>query len=109
VVVSVDYNGVGGVGIKITEEMIAILIDRKLFTSEEWEGDKHSCLETLGIIYEEAGSGAYGGDQSFYLFVAGETLDSVIVNAPLFIEKLAGVGIAITKEEIVVISDLCMW
>ncbi len=53
----VDYDGVGGIGIELTEEMIEYAIDHEVFTEEEWDDDRDYCLSKgEGFVYSVAGS-----------------------------------------------------
>lgn len=100
----IDYDGVGGIGIEIDEDVHLKLIENGVFTDDEWDEDRDGCLEELDILYQQAGN-AYSGDVTFYLFVEGENLIEINRNAPKFIDKLNAVGINITIDKLKVISE----
>ena len=104
----VDFDGVGGVGILFTDEMMDKAIAKGKFTREEWEDDPCGCIETLEMLYATAGS-AYTGNEWRYLFVSGETLPEVNDRAPAFISALADIGIEIGLEDLKIISDGYVW
>ena len=43
----IDYDGVGGIGIELTEELVQRFIAAEYFTEEEWQDDYEDCLETI--------------------------------------------------------------
>lgn len=102
----VDYDGVGGVGLLLTDERIAGLIESGIFTEDQWGEDRYESLERIGLTYYEAGSANYGGEVRWYLVVDGDTLADVNNNAPAFVEKAKKVGIITTVDELEIISDL---
>lgn len=104
----VDYNGVGGIGVKLEDEMIEKLIASGLFSGEEWEEDEQECVEKIRIGYSEAGN-CYSGNTWFYLLVEGETLPEINANKLEFIGRLSDIGITIADEDLKVISDLHIW
>lgn len=73
---SVDYDGVGGIGIELTDEVLLCIIDKGIFTEYQWEDDRHLTLESLGLSFSEAGS-YYSGNLKQYLFVDGNNLKEV--------------------------------
>ena len=101
----IDYDGVGGIGIEVTDKIINKLIEKKVFTSEEWEDDECGCIESVGMLYQQAGN-SYSGDETYYWLVEGANLTEINANAPKFIEKLAKLGIIITLDDLMVISDM---
>lgn len=103
----VDYDGVGGVGVEITEEM-----KRKLVVANEgaFDGYMDELLSDLELEYKEGGSGSYTGkENTFYLMVEGDTLEEVYNNSKGFISKLSEMNIDIKLGDIVVIEDLHVW
>ena len=103
---SVDYDGVGGIGILLTDEIIEKLMDGNLFTKEEWDNDKYECVERLNVSYQTAGN-AYSGDTHFYLLVEGSTLAEINYNADEFINWLVNnLGFNIDYNDLMVISDI---
>ncbi len=105
----VDYDGVGGIGIEFTNEMVEKFIAGGLFTEEEWSDDSNECMERIGIPFNEAGSASYGGQGTMYLMVEGETLDDILSNEKAFCKKLSGEGIIIGRNDLKVISDILIW
>lgn len=105
----VDYDGIGGMGIEITDEMVEVLIASGKLTKEEWDEDPHSCLDDIGITFCEAGSYCYGGDRRMYWLVDGDNLDEVNANATEFIANLGKLGIILSTKDLVVIQDIHAW
>jgi hypothetical protein len=108
----IDYDGVGGIGIELTEELVQRFIAAEYFTEEEWQDDYEDCLETIGkkfnISFTSAGN-FYSGDIVHYLLVDGENLKEINENSKTFIEKLKIVGIELSEESLKVISDYKVW
>ena len=103
----IDYDGVGGIGIKVTDEIVETLIENKAFTEEEWEEDPYECCEDLDVEYAIAGNLMHdSGDM--YLLVEGNTLDDINLNKDKFIEALDKVGVKITSKDLLVISEMCV-
>lgn len=46
---NVEFSGVGGVGVKLTAEMINYAIDNEIFTNDDWDDDPLICLSKLNI------------------------------------------------------------
>lgn len=106
---SVDYDGVGGIGVLVTDNHIQLMIDNGLFSREEFEDDQSNCMDGVGIPYSCAGS-FYQEDASyFYFLVSGKNLPEINSNAPKFIESLASIGIIVSDVDLIVISDLMIW
>ena len=109
----VDYCGIGGIGIKITDDMKDI-ISLKYYSINNIDEDDDDyeeiyfseILDDYGLEYSEAGSEGYGGEGRYYLLVEGNTLLEVQNNTDDFIKSLKDVGIKITVEDLQVISDL---
>ena len=104
-----DYDGVGGVGIRVTNDHIQTMIDKGLFSREEFEEDQSNCMDSLGIPYSCAGSFYQENASYFYFLVKGEILDDVIENKHEFIKSLSYIGINITDSDLIIISDLMIW
>jgi len=102
----VDHDGVGGIGVEITSEMVAQLIENGKFSEDDWDDDAYSCLDELGIEYQKAGAGDYGGQDRWYWMTPGKTLAEINQNAPDFITRLQSIGINISVDELRVIEDL---
>jgi hypothetical protein len=101
----IDYSGVGGIGIKLTDEMVSLAVRNGLFTDEEWEEDPLGCMEEFGIEYDSAGND-FCDDSTYYLLVEGKTLNDINSNSTKFIDSLKIAGIEISKNELLVISDI---
>jgi|GEM_PF-6478644 len=101
----VDYNGVGGIGIKVTDDIICELIENGTFIEEDWDDDPDECLNDIGLAYASAGN-CYSGDTYYYWFVSGKNLDEINANANGFIKKLDDLGIRVTTKDLMVIEDL---
>jgi hypothetical protein len=103
----VDYNGVGGIGLEVTNE-----IKKKLVVAND--GDFCGCMDTLlddlEFEYREAGDGNYSGEENtYYIMVEGENLREIIENSEPFIERLSNMGIIVTFDNLKVIEDLRVW
>lgn len=106
----VDYSGVGGIGIELTDEMVEYAIDKGVFTEEEWDDDWDYCLSKMdGFVYSTAGS-EYSGDICHYLFVPATTLGKINEYAPIFVEKVREYfGVDIAVDDLKVISDIYIY
>lgn len=105
----VDYNGVGGIGIRLKSEMVNTAIEKSMFTEEDWEEDPIASVEVFGILYAQAGS-AYSGKEWFYLFVDGNNLEEVNANSKDFLNKINNIfDLNCTEKDLKVISDLYIW
>ena len=106
----VDYDGVGGIGIELTEEMVERAIDKGVFTEDAWDYDPGECLDQLGGFYYSHAGSSYGGDTFFYLFVPGPTLGEINEKAPRFVSKIKEYfGVNIDVDDLKVISDIYIW
>ncbi len=104
----VDCRSVSGYGIKLTEEIINKMISSGIFTKEEWEYDRESCLEKAPFSYDEAGS-RYSGNVYYYLLVQGANYLQLSERVDRFIFELNKIGIHLEKKDIVKISDTLWW
>jgi len=105
----VDYEGIGGVGLKITQKEIDAFIKAGIFTDEEWDQDENECIEKVGMLFSMSGDLFSGTNINFYLLVPGDTLPEVNGNVPKFIQDLADKGVIITENDIVVMSDILIF
>lgn len=106
----VDYDGVGGIGIKLTDEMIEYAIDKGVFTEEEWDDDPCECLFDLDCVNFASAGNSYAGEHEFYLSVPGLTLKDINTNAFSFVEKVKEYfGVDITVDDLKVISDIYIY
>jgi len=110
----IDYRGVGGIGIEVTEQMINEAIELK-YPDGDFDEDAgyHEKLDDLlsesPLEYETAGD-AYSGETTFYLLVPGSTLGAVQKNVPVFLEGILQVfNIKKDPAELEVISDLLVY
>ncbi len=104
----VDYTGIGGVGIEITEEMQEMITEKYNVENDE-EVYFVEILDEIGIEYSEAGSGNYSGEARYYFLVEGSKFSEIQDNTDDFIKSLKDIGIEITSEDLDVISDIHMW
>ena len=107
----VDYDGVGGIGIEITDYVIDKLINYGLFTRDEWEDDYDFCLSKIGFVYELAGNGSYTGRENdrYYCLVPGSNLMEIVANKMKFIKRFEEFGIMLDDTSLIVISDFRVW
>lgn len=101
----VDYDGVGGIGIEVTDERIKCLVERGEFTQEQWDADPYDCLENFGVVFSAAGS-EYSGNTWFYWFVVGKTLLEVHANAKSFLDNMNMKGVQCEMPDLLVISEM---
>ena len=102
---SIDYDGVGGCGILITDEIIQKLISTGKITQDDWEDNKTEVLDKLSILYQLAGS-SFSGLLHYYWIIQGSKLLDIISNVSEFIKQLSKIGIIITLDDIIVIEDI---
>jgi hypothetical protein len=102
---SIDYEGVGGIGIKLTDDLIEKLIEKNIFTKDEWEEDARECLERLNIYYKQAGN-VFTEIYYWYLMVDGDNLKEINENVDQFIIDIKNkIGIDLTLSDLKVIED----
>lgn len=113
----IDYRGVGGIGIEVTEQMIDEAFERKFgYNCEEDEDEELTTEDKLNNLlfdssleYETAGN-AYSGEITLYLLVSGSTLGEVQENVPVFLEGILQVfDIKKDPADLEVISDLLVY
>ncbi|MBW2977425.1 hypothetical protein KY331_01125 [Candidatus Woesearchaeota archaeon] len=102
----VDYEGVGGVGVYLSDE------DLEKFGYEN--GCKDEFLadmlrDTNNISYGKCGSYYEEDAIAFILFVDGHNIDEIYNNVPNFIKTLSELGLDIKREDIKPIEDLLIW
>lgn len=105
----VDYDGVGGIGILVDDDMVKKFIAAGVFTEEEWDECAGECMETVGVLFQEAGSACYGGDGRHYFFVKGDTLSEILENEGQFFRDLFKYGITVSRKDLKVVSDIHIW
>jgi len=101
------YDGVCGIGIEITEDILEKFISFGLFTQEELDEDYYNCSVKIGLLYNTAGN-FYSGDMedlTHYLFVRGNNLQEILDNEHEFISALQKFGINISRKDLKVISN----
>lgn len=108
----IDYRGVGGIGIEVTEEMIDEAIEAKYPDFDEdsnYEEKLNNLLFNSPLEYSTAGN-AYSGEMMFYLLVPGSTLGEIQENIPVFLEGILQV-FKLKKDpaDLEVISDLLVY
>lgn len=110
----IDYRGVGGIGIEVTEDMIDEAIERKYPDDEFYDDASYtdkldSLLSKSSLMYETAGN-SYCGEDRFYLLVPGSTLREIQENVPVFCEGLLQVfNIEKDPADLEVISDMLVY
>ena len=104
----VDYSSVGGIGVEFTEDMKQAMIDKGLFTEDEWDDSQSECMDEIGIPYNEAGN-SYSCETCFYFLVKGKTLKEINNNAGEFVSELKECGINVSVNELQVISEYHVW
>lgn len=105
----IDYDGVGGVGIELTDKMLESAYTIGTFTEEEWDECYDTCLSRTGLSWSQAGN-SYSGDTDFYLFVDANNLAQVLENVDKFIDDVdKHFGRKLEMEDIKVISEILVW
>ena len=67
-------------------------------------------MEYLGITYEKAGDGGYGGTDYWYFIVDGSNLKEVNNNKESFLNTInSKFNVEYTEEDLKVISELHVW
>ena len=106
----VDYEGVGGIGIKVTEEMVETMIAKGIFSREDHETDSWCVIDGIckkyNMLYCEAGC-CYSGDTYKYLFVKGDNLKEINKNKDEFKKSLKTLfGKKFKDSDLKVIEDI---
>lgn len=105
----IDYNGVGGIGIRLNDEMIEKVIEKNMFTEEDWDDDMYGCVDSLGISYSVAGD-SYNSEYEFYYLVKGENLEDINKNKEQFLHEInSKFNTSYTEKDLKVISELHIW
>lgn len=102
---SIDYDGVGGIGIEVTERVLKKLISAKLFTRKQWNEDFNECLKKIGLLFSTAGNFYCGDDLTHYLFVPGNNLQEILDNEEAFKLSLEKFGINVSRKDLLMISE----
>lgn len=102
---SVNYYGVGGIGILITDDRINKFIESNLFSKKDWNDDPYECMDIVGISWVSGGD-LYFEEYNFYFLVEGDNLEEINKNEKSFRNKLSKYGIFIQQKDLIVISDL---
>lgn len=102
---SIDYDGVGGIGISIDKDIEKKIKEYIENTGEEFYGLSDVCSPE----FKRAGSGCYGGGDRYYAVVDGRTFIDIKNNIPKFIKEMSDFGIIVKEEELIVIEDIHIW
>lgn len=106
----VDYNAVGGIGVEFNNKLRRKAIELGYFTEEEWIEDPCSCVESLEIMYEQAGDGCYGGEDYWYFLVDGINLTQINKNKESFLNMInSKFNVEYKEEDLKVISEIHIW
>lgn len=108
----VDHDSVGGIGVYITSEMLSKF--GYVVKEGDWcnEASEFLCALESSLDFEEYGCMGYTGDPDdggYVALVPGKTYKEITINIPEFIKEFKRFGIAITEEDIVVISKVHTW
>ena len=101
----VDYDAAGGIGIRITPE----ILEKLGYNEEDDEGiseflDNHK----LGVLYTSYGD-AYQGEFEYAWIVKCKKYLDVVKNIPEFLSKLNAVGFNFTEEDLEAIVEINIW
>ena len=101
----VDYDAVGGIGIRVTDEVL----DALGYKDERVEDFLDDRLANTSVSYIEFGS-CYSKDSIEYALVVEATKYSEIVKSvPKFLEDLRNLGLNCSESDLVIISELYEW
>ena len=109
-----EVKGIGGVGIKVTEEMFAKMIDANWFGDDiEPSDDPDECLERaakiIGCRLEVGGDSVDEGVARYYLLLDSNTLFGCVEKSAEFLGKLNNILINVTPEDLEIISDFVIY
>ena len=109
-----EVKGIGGVGIKVTEEMFVKMIDADWFSDYlEPSDDACGCLkeaaEIIGCKLEVGGNTANDGKLRYYLLVDSDTLFGCVEKSAEFLGKLNDIGINVASKDLKIISDFVIY
>lgn len=102
----VDYEGAGGVGVVITDDMLDHAFDKSLIDSDLWDDDPSEVLSKLGIEHAQCGDAYSGDDFDWLALCPGGTLGELVKNAPEFVAQVNNVfGTALKPEGLELIVE----
>ena len=110
-----EVKGIGGVGIKVTEEMFVKMIDADWFSDDlEPSDDAYECLkeaaEIIGCRLEVGGDSVNEeGESCCYLLLDSDTLFGCVEKSAEFLGKLNDIGINVTSKDLKIISDFVIY
>jgi len=101
----VDYNAAGGVGIRISDEIL-----EKLGYNEEEDDSICDFLDNLSlkIPYTSFGD-SYQEEYKYAWIIKGGKYLDVVKNIPEFLSKLNSKGFNFTEEDLEVIVEIHIW
>lgn len=105
-----EYSGVGGIGVRLTDDMVWDIVDSGIISQRDWDVDGADCLPGDGGDFDAVQAGnSWGGDTYYYLMMKSETLSGCWDAMEGFIDALAGLGVSIAVEDIKVVSDIYVY
>jgi hypothetical protein len=103
---SIGYNAVGGIGIKVTSEIIQALINKDVFTQSDYDEYGNECLEGLGLKFEVSGN-MYTDEIQYYFILEGNDLEELIANYVPFRKKFNELtDITLNPQDFKIFSEL---
>ena len=107
---SVDYDGVGGIGVFLDDEKLDKLFATGAISKEDWEElGPDDCFDRLDLPGWTTVGNAYSGQTEIVFLIDGNNLVEVVGNEAAFREKFAKYGIGIALNDLVVISELYVY
>ena len=107
---SVDYSGVGGIGVYLDDEKLDKLFATGAISKEDWEElGPDDCFNKLDLPSWTTVGNEYSGQTEIVFLVDGNNLVEVVGDEAAFREKFAKYGIDIALNDLVVISELYVY
>ena len=100
----VDYDAVGGIGIRVTKERL-----QKLGYNED-DNDVSSFLDdVVGVTYSEYGSCYSENSLEYAWMVPGSKYLECVKNIPEFLKELNDKNLNVTEEDLEIIEEIFIW
>jgi hypothetical protein len=106
----VEYRGVGGIGVRLTDDMVRDIVDSGVISQRDWDVDGADCLPGDGGDFDAMQAGnSWGGDTHYYLMMKSETLSGCWDALEGFMEALEELGMSLSLEDVKVVSDIYVY
>ena len=109
-----EVKGIGGVGIKVTQEMFGKMSDADWFGDDmEPSDDPDECLELaakiIGCRLVIGGDSVNECEAHYYLIIDSDTLFGCVEKSAEFLGKLNDIGISVSSRDLKIISDFVIY